>query len=174
MKTTQKHKHIANTCIVLISLLAALMFWTRSLWLIIPLVPIVLLQQKFTGKNKEEQTQIEELSNKSFLFFFIWLIALSLPQIRCSALSRIEQVLISINPASPISLVKLYPDFERIEITTSLSATFIWQPYVSIYTFLIILSILPIPILKRYKGTSAQRHIVTMVFLFLVNEPLRR
>ena len=50
----------------------------------------------------------------------------------CSALSRIEQVLRRMASASSIFSVTAYPAISIIDATTSLSATFIWQPYVSI------------------------------------------
>ena len=53
------------------------------------------------------------------------------PQMRCSALSLMEQVFAIITSASAISSVRAYPCFARIENTTSVSFTFIWQPYVS-------------------------------------------
>src|SRR5690625_6698546 len=51
---------------------------------------------------------------------------------RVSAFSRIEQVLTKITSASPARVTGLIPFSSRMELTTSVSAKFIWQPYVSI------------------------------------------
>ena len=53
------------------------------------------------------------------------------PQIRCSALSRTEHVFAMIRSASSIDSVRSYPSPARMEKMTSVSFTFIWQPYVS-------------------------------------------
>ena len=53
------------------------------------------------------------------------------PQMRCSALSRTEQVLAMITSATFMSVVRSYPAAPNIEKTTSVSPTFIWHPYVS-------------------------------------------
>ena len=62
---------------------------------------------------------------RSVLCFWNWSI---LPQIRCSALSLMEQVLAIITSAPAISSVLAYPALPSMAKTTSVSATFIWQP----------------------------------------------
>ena len=47
------------------------------------------------------------------------------PQIRCSALSRTEQVLAMMRSASSMFSVLSYPSFARMEKMTSVSFTFI-------------------------------------------------
>lgn len=49
-----------------------------------------------------------------------------------SALSLIAQVFASTTPASSRFVASWKPAFSRMALTTSLSLTFIWQPYVSI------------------------------------------
>ncbi len=54
------------------------------------------------------------------------------PRTRCSAFSRTEQVFTKMISASFLSFTCSNPRALRMAATTSLSATFIWQPYVSI------------------------------------------
>ena len=53
------------------------------------------------------------------------------PHILCSALSLMEQVLASMTSAREMSSVRAYPWSWSMDRMTSLSFTFIWQPYVS-------------------------------------------
>ena len=68
----------------------------------------------------------------SGFFFRAWLNTSIRPQMRCSALSLTEQVLAITRSASSICSVLSYPAFARMAKITSVSFTFIWQPYVSI------------------------------------------
>ena len=54
------------------------------------------------------------------------------PLTRCSAFSLTEHVFTRITSAFSRSSVRANPAFSKMAATTSLSATFIWQPYVSI------------------------------------------
>jgi hypothetical protein len=54
----------------------------------------------------------------------------------CSALSRMEQVFMITAAASVSISVSEYPAIPIMVAITSLSATFIWHPYVSMRTFL--------------------------------------
>src|SRR5574344_364148 len=76
----------------------------------------------------------------ALFLFFIAFNASNLFHIFSSAFSRMEHVLRNTASASSIFSVGSNPAIRIIEAMTSLSATFIWQPYVSMNSFLILSS----------------------------------
>ena len=68
MKRTNFLKHIRfiDVVIVAISILAAIGFWTRNVWVLVLLIPAAIIVIKHKAASKEEKDRREALSLKSF------------------------------------------------------------------------------------------------------------